>query len=70
MFIRELFDSALQLPQEFAGVAGHDPISAVLLAIGGLITLVTAGYFGVLALASLADLVTPSPGGRPQQPDR
>lgn len=68
MFIRELFQSILKIPGEFAEVAMHDPLGAVMLAIGGILILLSVGYFTLLVLGSLASLVTPEPGGRPRQP--
>jgi hypothetical protein len=70
MFVRQLFDSVLRLPGEFAAVALHDPLSAVLLAFGTLFVLVTVGYFGLLVLGAVADLFTPTPGGPPRRPGR
>jgi len=68
MFIRELFQSILDMPGEFAGVATHDPLSAVLLAVGAILTTVAIGYFSLLALGSIAAVLTPEPGGQPRQP--
>lgn len=70
MFIQELFESILRLPGEFAGVAAHDPLSAVLLAVGALIVLGTVGFVGYLLLGVVAELLTPTPGGEPRQPGR
>jgi len=59
-FFTELLDSLLRMPMEFGAVATSDPISAVLLAVGGLLTLASAGVFGYLALRGvLAALVPP-----------
>lgn len=68
MFIRELFQSVLEMPGKFVDVAMHDPLSAVLLAIGGLITTLSVAYFSLLSLRSLVELFTPAPGGQPRQP--
>jgi len=62
MFVRELFGSVLRLPQKFAGVAMHDPISAFLLAVGAVLTLLSVGYFGLLVVGAVADALTPSAG--------
>jgi hypothetical protein len=70
MFVQELFESVLRLPGEFAGVAAHDPLSAVLMAIGALIVFGTVGYVGYLVLGAVADLLNPSSGGEPRQPGR
>jgi len=68
MFIRDLFQSILDMPGEFADVAMHDPLSAILLVIGGGLTTVAVAYFGLLALGSIAAALTPAPGGQPRQP--
>jgi len=70
MFAQELFESILRLPGEFAGVATHDPLSAVLLAIGALIVLGTVGFVGYLLLGAVAELLNPVGGGEPRQPGR
>jgi hypothetical protein len=70
MFLGELIGSALDLPGEFAAVAMHDRLSAVLLGVGALLTLASTGYFGLLVLGAVADLLTPSPGGEPRRPGR
>ena len=70
MFIRQLLDSVVRLPGEFAAVALHDPLSAILLTVGALLVFVSAGYFGLLVLGALAELLSPSPGGQPRQPGR
>ena len=70
MFARELFESILRLPGEFAGVAAHDPLSAVLMVIGSLIVLGTVGFVGYLVLGALAELLNPTSGGEPRQPGR
>jgi hypothetical protein len=70
MFIRQLLDSVLRLPGEFAAVALHDPLSALLMGFGAVFVLASVGYFGFLVLGAVANLLTPSPGGPPQQPGR
>lgn len=70
MVVQEFFESALRLPGEFASVAAHDPLSAVLLAIGALIVFGTVGFVGYLLLGVLAEILTPTPGGEPRQPGR
>jgi len=70
MFAQELFESVLRLPGEFARVAAHDPLSAVLLAIGALIVLGTVGFVGYLLLGAVAEILNPTPGGEPRQPGR
>jgi len=70
MFVRELFESVVRLPGEFAEVAAHDPVSALLMAVGTLIVLVSVGFVGYLVLGAVAELLTPTPGGEPEQPGR
>jgi hypothetical protein len=62
MFVRQLLDSVLRLPGEFAAVALHDPLSALLMAFGTLFVLVSVGYFGLLVLGALAELFNPTSG--------
>jgi hypothetical protein len=60
-FFTELLDSLLRMPVEFGAVAASDPISAVLLAVGGLLTLASVGVFGYLsARGVLAALLPPA----------
>lgn len=67
MFIRELFQSILDMPGNFTDIALHDPLAAVMLAVGSIIMLVSIGYFSLLTLGSILDLFTPEPG-QPRQP--
>lgn len=67
MFIRQLFQSILDMPGAFSDVATADPISGVLLAVGGIITLFAVAFFGILVLGSLIDLLTPEPSPAPRQ---
>jgi len=66
----ELIQSVLDMPGEFAAVATHDPLSALLVAIGGLLVLVSAGYFGILTLGAAVNLVTGGPDAEPREPTR
>lgn len=70
MFIRRLLQSILDMPGEFVNIATHDPLAAVMLAVGSIIMLVSIGYFTLLALGSVADVFTPEPGGQPRRPGR
>lgn len=54
-----IVDNLLTLVQEFTQVALADPLSAVLLAIGGLITAFAAVGFGVLAVWGVIDWIVP-----------
>lgn len=70
MFIRQLFQSVLDLPGEFLDVALHDPLSAALMAVGGLLTLFSIAVFGLLVLGSIFDIFTPEPGTAPRRPEQ
>jgi predicted membrane protein len=68
MFIQELLTSLTEAPAKFIDVALHDPISAVLVAVAAVILIASLGFFAVLVLGAIADLVTPSSGGQRHQP--
>jgi hypothetical protein len=68
MFIRELFQSILDMPGKFADVAMSDPLGAVMLAVGSILVLLSVGYFTLLTLGSILDLFTPEVGGQPRRP--
>jgi hypothetical protein len=68
MFIRELFQSILDMPGKFVDVAMHDPLAALMLVFGSIFVTVSVGYFTLLTLGSIADLFTPGPGGQPRRP--
>jgi hypothetical protein len=67
--LTELIDSVLRMPGEFAAIATSDPLSAVLIAIGGLLTGVSVLVFGYLAVGGLASLFV-SDEAEPRQPAR
>lgn len=60
----KLIDSVLDMPGAFADVAAHDPLSAVLLGIGALLTFFSMAVFGGLTLGAVVDLVTPESTGK------
>lgn len=62
MFIRQLLESVVRLPGEFAAVALHDPLSALLLAVGAILVGLSVGYFGLLVLGAVAELFSPTSG--------
>lgn len=66
--LTDLIDSILAMPEAFTEVAMHDPLSAVLMAVGSVLFLATFGVFGYLALGAAVDAVVPdvSAGGPPQ----
>jgi hypothetical protein len=68
MFIEELFQSIIDTPGKFADIAMHDPLSAVLLTVGAILTLFTVAFFGLLVLGSVIDLFKPEVGQAPRQP--
>ncbi|MEF8887987.1 MAG: hypothetical protein V5A30_09285 [Haloarculaceae archaeon] len=68
--LTDFVQSLLDMPGEFAAVATHDPLSALLVAFGGLFVLVSVGYFGVLTLGAAANLVTGGPDAEPREPMR
>jgi hypothetical protein len=68
MFIQELLQSLLDMPGRFADIALHDPLSAVLLTVGAILTTLAVAYFGLLVLGSVLDLFTPEASGPPRQP--
>ena len=69
--LTDLIDSIVSMPGEFATVANHDPLAAVLVAVGAVFMLVSFGVFGYLTLGALVDLVTPDLSGRaPPRADR
>jgi hypothetical protein len=68
MFIRQLFQSLLDMPGRFADIAMHDPLGAVLLTVGAILTTLSVAYFGLLVLGSVLDLFTPEASGPPRRP--
>jgi hypothetical protein len=67
-FFTQLVDSIVEMPSWFADVAAVDPLSAVLLLVGALITGFSVVVFGVLSLGALVDLVIPEfDSGRSQR---
>ncbi len=68
--VTELIQSVLDMPGEFATVATHDPLSALLIAFGALFVLVSAGYFGVLTLGAAVNVLTGGPDAEPREPTR
>jgi hypothetical protein len=68
MVIGQLLESIVRLPGEFAAVAMHDPLSALLMAIGAIFVALPVGYVGLLVLGAIAELFSPASGGQPQQP--
>jgi len=67
-FIGDLVSSVIELPQWFAGVAAADPLSAVLLVLGAVITGASVAVIGVLALGALGSLLAPEVSEEPRRP--
>ena len=59
-----VIDNLVSLVQEFATVATSDPLSAVLLALGAVLTAFASLFFGFLVAGGLLDFLTPDVGGR------
>lgn len=57
-----------ELGSLFAGIAGTDPISTVLLALGGLLTVGSVAVLGYLALGAAVDLLVPEGTGQVHRP--
>jgi len=54
----ELLDSIIEMPGQFADVAMHDPLSAVLMAFGALFVGLSVGAFGYLSLGALVEFLS------------
>ena len=68
--LTDFIGSVLDMPGEFARVATHDPLSALLVAFGAVFVLVSVGYFGLLSAGALLNLVTGGPDAEPREPIR
>lgn len=62
----ELVQSIIDIPGEFAAVAAHDPVSAVLLALGALLTALPVLVLGYLTLGAAVSIFTVE--AAPRQP--
>lgn len=58
-----VIDNLVTLVREFTAVATSDPISAVLLTLGALITAFASLYFGYLTVRGLLEFVLPEVSG-------
>jgi hypothetical protein len=65
----ELLRSIVRLPGEFAGVATHDPLSALLMLVGAVLVGLPSLVFGYLVVGAVADLFT-GDGAEPRRPAR
>jgi hypothetical protein len=59
MVATEFVDSLVEMPGQFADVAAHDPISAVLVAMGAVLVTAPLGLFGVLTLGAVVEFIVP-----------
>ncbi len=57
--IGTLIDNVVRMGELFAGIAGADPLSAILIAVGNVLMLAAVGVLGYLTLGAAVDLVTP-----------
>ena len=58
--LTDLIDSIVQFPSEITEVATQSPITAVLVAMGGLLIAISMGVFGYLSLGAVVSLVSPN----------
>lgn len=58
--LAELLTSIREFPNAIVEVATQSPITAVLVAIGALLFVVSMGVFGYLSLGAAVSLVTPN----------
>lgn len=61
--LSRLVQSIVDMPGEFAEVAGQGPIEALLVLMGAILVGLPVAFFGVLVLGALVDLVTPESFG-------
>jgi hypothetical protein len=64
--IGDVVQSGVELLFSFAEIAQYDPLSALLLAVGGIIMFATMGVLGWLTAGAAIDLVTPDRTGPPR----
>lgn len=57
-----------ELANLFSGVAGVDPLSALLLALGAVLVVGSSAVLGYLALGAAVDLVIPDRVGQSRRP--
>lgn len=59
-----LVETLLELNRLFAGAATTDPVTAVLLVLGTLLTVFAIGVFAYLTVGAVVDLLIPEPSRR------
>ncbi|MFB6298372.1 MAG: hypothetical protein ABEH56_07620 [Salinirussus sp.] len=65
----ELIDSIVRMPGEFAAVASHDPLSALLMLVGTALVALPTAYLGYLVAGAAVDFVT-ADAAEPRRPVR
>lgn len=69
-FFGQLVSSVFELVDMFGVIATAEPLSAILLIVGGLVLAVSIGVFGVLTLGAVLDPLKPESLGRaPRRPE-
>ncbi len=68
--LSDLVSSIVDAPGTFADIAAHDPLSAILLGIGGLLIGASVAVFGILVVGAVVELFTPSSAGKSFPPVR
>lgn len=63
-----LVESIIDMPAKFAPAVTQDPISALLVALGGLFVMVASAVFGILTLGAALDLILPGSDGTTHRP--
>ena len=63
-----LIESIIDMPAKFAPAVTQDPISAILVALGGLFVFAASAVFGVLTLGAAIDLILPDSEGTTHRP--
>jgi len=62
-----VIDNVVTMVEQFSAVAMSDPVSAVLMTLGGLLTGFAALFFGYIAARGLLDVVLPDVSSQPPQ---
>lgn len=62
--LSDLIGSLLEMPGTLIEVATTNPISGVLIAVGALFLALSLGYFGILVLGAIGNLLSSSGRGR------
>jgi len=59
MVVTKFVESLVDMPGKFADVAAHDPISALLVAMGAVLVTAPLGLFGVLTFGAVVEFIVP-----------